>query len=54
MAMNVKQLRNTLLLVLTALIWGCSFVAQSVGADHGGRLLFWPRAAGWAELSFFR
>lgn len=40
MAMNVKQLRNTLLLVLTALIWGCSFVAQSVGADHVGPFTF--------------
>ena len=40
MAMNIKQLRNTLLLVLTALIWGCSFVAQSVGADHVGPFTF--------------
>ena len=32
--MDIKQIRNTLLLVLTALIWGCTFVAQSLGAEH--------------------
>ena len=29
---NKKQLRNTLLLVFAALIWGTAFVAQSVGS----------------------
>lgn len=28
------QLRQSGLLLLTALIWGCSFVAQSIGMDH--------------------
>ena len=30
----MKQMKNNVLLVLTALIWGCSFVAQSVGMDY--------------------
>lgn len=38
--MDAKQLRNTLLLVLTALIWGCAFVAQSVGAEYVGAFTF--------------
>lgn len=38
--METKQLRNTLLLVLTALIWGCAFVAQSVGAEYVGAFTF--------------
>lgn len=38
--MNAMQIRNTLLLVLTALVWGCAFVAQSVGAEHVGPLTF--------------
>ena len=38
--MNAVQLRNTLLLVLTALVWGCAFVAQSVGAEHVGAFTF--------------
>lgn len=38
--MNIKQIRNTLLLVLTALIWGCTFVALSVGAEYLGALTF--------------
>lgn len=35
-----KNLKNNLLLVLTALIWGCAFVAQSVGADYVGPFTF--------------
>lgn len=31
--MKSKELRGNLLLLLTAVIWGCAFVAQSVGAD---------------------
>ena len=31
MNFDKKQLRNTLLLLLGALIWGTAFVAQSVG-----------------------
>ncbi len=36
----MKQLRNTLLLLLTAIIWGSAFVAQSVGMDHLGPMTF--------------
>lgn len=32
--MNKIQLRNSLLLLLTAVIWGSAFVAQSVGMDY--------------------
>ena len=35
-----KQLRGTLLLTLTAIIWGVAFVAQSVGMDHVGPWTF--------------
>lgn len=38
--MDKKQLGNTLILVLTALIWGCAFVAQSVGAEYVGAFTF--------------
>ncbi|MDD4368192.1 MAG: DMT family transporter [Oscillospiraceae bacterium] len=34
------QIRHTLLLLLTALIWGCAFVAQQVGADYVGPFTF--------------
>lgn len=32
--MNKTQLRNSLLLLLTAIIWGSAFVAQSVGMEY--------------------
>lgn len=32
--MNKLKVRNSILLFLTSLIWGCAFVAQSVGADY--------------------
>ncbi len=35
-----KQLRSTLLLLLGALIWGCAFVAQSVGMEYVGPFTF--------------
>lgn len=35
-----KQIRNSLLLVLTALIWGIAFVAQSEGGDAVGSFSF--------------
>ncbi len=38
--MKKSELRGNLLLLLTALIWGCAFVAQSVGMDHVGPLTF--------------
>ncbi len=38
--MKSKQVRNSLLLVLTALIWGTAFVAQSAGGDAVGPYTF--------------
>ena len=34
--MKTHKVRNSLLLLLTALIWGTAFVAQSVGMDYVG------------------
>ncbi len=33
-------MKNNILLLLTALIWGCAFVAQSVGMDYVGPFTF--------------
>lgn len=38
--MKKIQLRNSLLLLLTATIWGVAFVAQSVGMDYVGPFTF--------------
>ena len=38
--MNKTQVRNSLLLLLTATIWGVVFVAQSVGMDYVGPFTF--------------
>ena len=38
--MKTGQMRNSLLLLLTALIWGVAFVAQSVGGDAVGSFTF--------------
>ena len=38
--MDKKKLRGSLLLILTALIWGVSFVSQSVGNDLVGPFTF--------------
>ncbi len=38
--MNRKTMINSLLLLITAMIWGAAFVAQSVGAKHVGPLTF--------------
>lgn len=38
--MSLFQLRQTVLLLITATIWGLSFVAQSVGMDHVGPFTF--------------
>ena len=38
--MKQKQLRANLLLLLTAMIWGAAFVAQSVGMDYIGPFTF--------------
>lgn len=45
------QLRNTLLLVLGALIWGTAFVAQSVGSSHVGPYTFLA-ARSWLACAF--
>ena len=36
----MERMKNNALLVLTALIWGCAFVAQSVGMDYVGPFTF--------------
>ena len=38
--MEKMKIRNSLLLLLTATIWGVAFVAQSVGMDYVGPLTF--------------
>lgn len=38
--MSKGQIRNSFLLLITATIWGISFVAQSVGMDHVGPFTF--------------
>ncbi len=35
-----KRLQSSLLLLLATIIWGCAFVAQSVGMDHIGPFTF--------------
>ena len=36
----MDRMKNNILLVLTALIWGCAFVAQSAGMDYVGPFTF--------------
>lgn len=38
--MKTQQIRNSILLLLTAIIWGVAFVAQSVGMDYVGPFTF--------------
>ncbi len=38
--MNSRQIRQSLILLLTAVIWGVAFVAQSVGMDYVGPFTF--------------
>ena len=38
--MTLFQARQTVFLLITATIWGLSFVAQSVGMDHVGPFTF--------------
>ena len=38
--MKKEQLKGTIQLLLATLIWGCAFVAQSVGMDHLGPMSF--------------
>ena len=40
MKMDKMKIRNSLLLLLTAAIWGVAFVAQSVGMEYVGPLTF--------------
>ena len=35
-----RELTHLFLLILTAVIWGMAFVAQSLGAEHVGPLAF--------------
>lgn len=36
----MKQMKNNVMLLLAAFIWGCAFVAQSVGMDYVGPFTF--------------
>ncbi len=38
--MNKEQLKGIIQILLATLIWGCAFVAQSVGMDHLGPMSF--------------
>ena len=51
MNFDKKQLRNTLLLLLGALIWGTAFVAQSVGSGYVGPYTFLA-ARSWLACAF--
>lgn len=48
---NPKQLRNTLLLVFAALIWGTAFVAQSIGSGYMGPYTFLASRS-WLACAF--
>ena len=39
-AMHVRTLKSDFLLLLTSIIWGFAFVAQSLGMDHVGPFTF--------------
>ena len=49
--MDKKQLRNTLMLVGCAFIWGTAFVAQSVGSDYMGPYTFLASRS-WLACAF--
>ena len=38
--MKLQEIKGNLMLMLTALIWGCAFVAQSVSMDYIGPFTF--------------
>ena len=38
--MNFKKLKGPLLLLITAFLWGTTFVAQSLGSDHVGAFTY--------------
>lgn len=50
MEKKVKELRANLLLLLTAMIWGAAFVAQSVSMDYIGPFTFLFAVPYWAAL----
>lgn len=41
--------RNSLILLLAAIIWGTAFVSQSVGAEHLGPLHLTRSGIPWAR-----
>lgn len=45
-----KQLRGSISLLLASMIWGCAFVAQSVGMDHIGPFTFQAIRCGLAVI----
>ena len=49
--MDKKQLRNTLLLICAAFIWGTAFVAQSVGSGYMGAYTFLASRS-WLACAF--
>ena len=49
--MDKKQLRNTLMLMACAFIWGTAFVAQSVGSDYMGPYTFLASRS-WLACAF--
>ena len=46
-----KTIQGCLILLLTTVIWGCAFVAQSVGMDHIGPFTFQAVRSGLAVLT---
>ena len=51
MNFDKKQLRNTLMLMACAFIWGTAFVAQSVGSDYMGPYTFLASRS-WLACAF--
>lgn len=51
MQFDRKQMRNTLLLLLAAFIWGTAFVAQSVGSGYVGAYTFLASRS-WLACAF--
>ena len=45
--MKANQIRQTVFPLLTAFIWGTSFVAQSVSTDHIGPFTFNAARSSW-------
>ena len=45
--MKANQIRQTVFPLLTAFIWGTSFVAQSVSTDHIGPFTFNDGNCSW-------